>query len=129
MKKIFLLLSFLSFNLIFSQEEIAPEHIVQEQVEAYNNKDIEAFLATYSDDIEIYNFPNSLSMKGKEEMREVYSEMFDSVKVLHCEIKKRIIINNKVIDHEYVKFDDNFSTVVAIYEVKNDKIIKVTFVR
>lgn len=129
MKKIFFILFFVGVQFSFSQEVISPETIVQKQVEAYNNKDIEAFLETYSDDIEIYNFPNSLIMKGKEEMRDVYSEMFDSVKELHCEIKKRIIINNKVIDHEYVKFDDNFSTVVAIYEVKNDKIIKVTFVR
>lgn len=129
MKKIFLLSCFLSFNLIFSQEKIAPENIVQEQVEAYNNKDIDAFLATYSDDIEIYNFPNTLNMKGKVEMREVYEDMFKRINVLHCEIKKRIIINDKVIDHEFVKFDENFSSVVAIYEVKNNKIIKVTFVR
>lgn len=129
MKKILFILFFVGVQFSFSQEVTTPETIVQKQVDAYNNKDIDAFLATYSDDIEIYNFPNLLSMKGKAEMREVYSEMFDRVKELHCEIKKRIIINNKVIDHEYVKFDDNFSTVVAIYEVKNDKIIKVTFVR
>lgn len=129
MKKIFFILFFVGVQFSFSQEVNTPETIVQKQVEAYNNKDIDAFLATYSDDIEIYNFPNILSMKGKTQMREVYSEMFERVKELHCEIKKRIIINNKVIDHEYVKFDDNFSSVVAIYEVKDGKIIKVTFVR
>lgn len=129
MKKILFILFFISIQLSFSQEENAPEIIVQKQVEAYNNKDIDVFLATYSDDIEIYNFPNILTMKGKNEMREVYSEMFDTIKELHCEIKKRIIINNKVIDHEFVKFDDGFSNVVAIYEIKNYKISKVTFVR
>lgn len=129
MKKILFILFFISIQLSFSKEENAPEIIVQKQVEAYNNKDIDVFLATYSDDIEIYNFPNILTMKGKNEMREVYSEMFDTIKELHCEIKKRIIINNKVIDHEFVKFDDGFSNVVAIYEIKNYKISKVTFVR
>ena len=129
MKKILFILCCFSVQFSFSQEENEPEIVVQKQVEAYNNKDIEAFLETYSDAVEIYNFPNTLSMKGKDEMREVYAEMFDGIKELHCEIKKRIIINNKVIDHEFVKFDANFSSVVAIYEVKEGKIIKVTFVR
>ena len=106
-----------------------PEEIVQRQVNAYNAKNIEVFLNTYSDDVKIYNFPEVLSIEGKENMRERYSAMFDRVQNLYCEIKNRIVLGNKVIDHEHVHFGDEYSDVIAIYEVENGKIAKVTFLR
>lgn len=55
--------------------------------------------------------------------------MFDRITNLYCEIKKRIVINNKVIDQENVRINDRFLSAVAMYEVTNRKISKVTFVR
>jgi hypothetical protein len=56
---------------------------------AYNFRNIEAFLATYSDDIEVYEDKDHLLYcKGKEEMRKIYSKRFDNTPGLHCEILK-----------------------------------------
>lgn len=104
-----------------------PEMLVQRQLNAYNARNIDAFLATYSDNVELYNFPDSAMGKGKEMMRSVYGNMFKNVKYLHCEIVDRIKLNNTIIDHERVKFDDKVVEAVAIYEVKDGKIVKVTF--
>ncbi|HYC86184.1 MAG TPA: nuclear transport factor 2 family protein, partial [Chryseosolibacter sp.] len=104
-----------------------PEMLVQRQVNAYNARDIDAFLDTYSDHVELYDFPDSLIGRGKEQMRGMYSEMFRKVDDLHCQIVNRIRLNNTIIDHERVRFNNKFVQAVAIYEVKDGKIVKVTF--
>ncbi|MFD2561380.1 amidohydrolase family protein [Aquimarina rubra] len=106
-----------------------PEQIVQRQVNAYNARNIDAFMNTYADDIKIFNFPDELSMSGKEEMRNSFQSMFEKVPNLYCEIKNRIVLGNKVVDREYVRFGERYSNVIAIYEVENGKISKVTFLR
>lgn len=104
-----------------------PEMTVQRQLNAYNARSLEAFLDTYSDDVELYNFPNKLISKGKEALRSTYGEMFRNLKYLHCKIEKRIVLGNKIIDHERVKFNDQTVQAVAVYEVENGKIVRVTF--
>ncbi|MGK0252522.1 MAG: hypothetical protein ACI81G_001962, partial [Gammaproteobacteria bacterium] len=85
-----------------SQEEEITEQIVQKQLDAYNARDIDAFMNTYSDDIKLYNHPSELSSEGQIAMREGYAGYFKNTKDLHCEIKNRIVIGNKVIDQGYI---------------------------
>jgi len=106
-----------------------PEQIVQRQVNAYNARDIEAFLDTYSEDVEIYNENGEMTMKGHEQMRASYAGMFQSVPNLYCNIENRIAYNNKVVDKELVRFNDRYAEVIAVYEVTDGKISKVTFLR
>jgi imidazolonepropionase-like amidohydrolase len=106
----------------------SPEAIVQRQLNAYNARDIDAFMDTYSEDVELYDFPNKLTGKGKENMRKGYEGFFKNVPNLYCEIEKRIVIGNKVIDHEKVRAGTKTLTAVAVYEVENGKIKKVTFI-
>ncbi|AQX10459.1 amidohydrolase family protein [Elizabethkingia ursingii] len=110
---------------------ITPELLVQQQLNAYNARNIEAFLEPYSDDVEIYTFPNTLISKGKDGMRKSYTEMFTKLPNLHCELKGRIVQGNIVIDRESVsgiRSNTNVE-VTAVYEIKNHKIIKVYFIR
>ena len=53
--------------------------------------------------------------------------MFRKLNYLHCEIVGRIKLNNTIIDHERVKFDDKIFDGIAIYDVRGGKIVKVTF--
>ena len=55
-----------------------PERVVQEQVEAYNRHDIEAFLKTYSPEVKVFEFPDTLRFSGHEAMRERYGKLFKS---------------------------------------------------
>ena len=104
----------------------SPEEIVQRQVNAYNARNLDAFIDTYADEIEIYQ-DGKLVMKGREQMRKDY-DFLNKVPNLYCEIKNRIVINNKVIDKEKVRFGKQFIHAVAIYEIENGKIKKVTFI-
>ncbi|SHH42173.1 nuclear transport factor 2 family protein [Winogradskyella jejuensis] len=109
--------------------EISPEEIVQQQLDAYNARDIDAFMATYSNNIKLYNFPNELRTEGQEAMKNSYKGFFENTPDLNCKILKRIVTGNKVIDHELVTANGNTFRAVAIYEVENGLISKVTFVR
>jgi imidazolonepropionase-like amidohydrolase len=106
-----------------------PEDLAQRQLNAYNLRNIDAFLEPYADDIEVYTYPDQLQFKGKETMRTGYSKMFENTPNLHCELVDRIVQGNIVIDKERVLFGDKIIEAVAIYHIENNKIKKVYFVQ
>src|SRR5664279_1522966 len=81
---------------------ITPVMLVQQQLNAYNARSIDAFVAPYADDAELYQFPDKLIGKGKDAMRKAYSSIFSNFPDLHCEIKERIIQGGTIIDKEIV---------------------------
>lgn len=105
-----------------------PAELIQRQLNAYNFRNLEGFLDTYADNVEIYTFPDKLDYKGKEKMRQVYGDMFAKLPDLHCELSKRIVQGNFVIDKELVQFTDKIIEGTAIYHIENGKIDKVYFV-
>ncbi|TXE18780.1 amidohydrolase family protein [Psychroserpens burtonensis] len=106
-----------------------PEILVQRQLNGYNFRNIEAFLEPYAEDVELYGFPDTLLGKGKEAMRQNYSQMFENTPNLHCELVNRIVQGNTVIDQERVQRGDKFIDATVIYTIENEKIKKVYFVR
>ncbi len=105
------------------------EKIVQIQLEAYNNRDIDAFMATYASDIKLYDYPEKLKSVGQKSIRKSYDTFFKNTPDLHAYIKNRIVIGNKVIDEEQVTINGKIYNAVAIYEVENGIIKKVTFIQ
>jgi imidazolonepropionase-like amidohydrolase len=117
---------------IFKPDELiqdSPEDLAQRQLNAYNLRQIDAFLEPYAEDVEVYTFPDNLLYKGKETMRTQYSAMFDNVTNLHCELKERIVQGNIVIDKERVQFREQIVEAVAIYHIENHKIKRVYFIQ
>ena len=108
--------------------EISPEGIVQKQLDAYNVRDIDAFMATYTKDIKLYNFPNDLRSEGQKAMKNSYKGFFENTPDLNCKILYRIVTGNKVIDHELVTANGSTFKAIAVYEVENGLISKVTFI-
>ncbi|PWI30471.1 amidohydrolase [Flavobacteriaceae bacterium LYZ1037] len=116
---------------VFNPKDIVtetPEALVQRQLNGYNSRNIDAFLEPYADDVEIYNYPDQLLMKGKDNMRLGYTQMFESIPNLHCELKGRLIRGNVVIDQEYVKMGESIVEAIAIYHIEDNKIKKVYFI-
>ncbi|MBO6631886.1 MAG: nuclear transport factor 2 family protein, partial [Psychroserpens sp.] len=112
-----------------SNDSSSVEAIVQRNLEAYNAKNIDAFMSDYADDIKLYAYPNQLQTEGKDAMRKSYQSWFERAQGLNAAIKKRIVIGNKVIDEEEVTANGQTFHAVAIYEVNNGKITKVTFIQ
>jgi uncharacterized protein (TIGR02246 family) len=107
-----------------------PERIVQRQVEAYNARDLEAFLAHYAEDVEVFGFPAEPWMSGIDQFRERYGELFRNSPELHAEITTRIVRGPYVIDEERVTGMQDRPEVraVAIYEVRDGLIRRVWFI-
>lgn len=104
------------------------EKVVQDQLDAYNARNIKDFLKTFTNDVTVYNFPHELQFGGLDKMEEQYGSFFEATPDLNCEIKNRMVIGNKVIDEEFITLNGGNFSAVAIYEVENDKITKVTFI-
>ncbi|MBT8183446.1 MAG: nuclear transport factor 2 family protein, partial [Eudoraea sp.] len=105
------------------------ESIVQQQLDAYNKRDIDGFMGTYSKAVKLYNYPGELVSEGWGSMYKSYASFFKDSPDLNCEIMNRMVIGNKVIDEELISTNGSTFSAVAIYEIENDKIAKVTFLR
>jgi hypothetical protein len=106
----------------------SPVEVVDRQLAAYNARDLERFAATYSESIAIYRLPAlTPAIVGQAKLREVYAARFSSPD-LHAEIVNRIVLGNKVIDHERVRgIKDTPIEAVAAYEVEDGLIARVWF--
>lgn len=131
MKSVFFsLLLALTTTSLMAQTGEAAAKLAQQQLDGYNNRDIDAFLAPYSDTVKIYNHPKQLQFQGKEQMRARYAGMFQSTPYLHCTLVNRMVLGNVVIDQESVIFDKNRepARVMAMYKMAGGKIVEVYFI-
>ncbi|WP_373495191.1 nuclear transport factor 2 family protein [Aquiflexum sp.] len=111
--------------------ETIAEKLAQEQLEAYNKRDIEAFVLPYAANVKVFNFPSELLYEGRENMYELYGRMFARTPELHCKLVNRMVMGNTVIDQEEVTITKNEPPMraIAIYKIKDGKIAEVYFVK
>ncbi|MDX5479997.1 nuclear transport factor 2 family protein [Fontibacter flavus] len=132
-KNLIALLVFFLFGQVKAQKniEVISEKLAQEQLDAYNNRDIEAFILPYAEDVKVFNFPDQLMYQGRDEMYGLYGRMFSRTPDLHCRLVNRIVMGNTVIDQEEVTINKSEPPVkaIAIYKIKNGKIAEVYFMR
>ncbi len=104
-----------------------PAVVVQRQLDAFNAKDLDALLAIYADDAEMFEHPDKLLAKGTAALRERFAVRFQEPN-LHAALLHRIVAGDKVIDHERVTrtFPEGPGTIelTMIYEVKAGRIAR-----
>jgi hypothetical protein len=107
--------------------------LAQGQLEAYNQRDLEKFCLNYHPDVTAYRLATGdVICQGMPAFREVYKSRFDSSPRLHCELKSRIVLNDSILDEEWVTGVEGASApshVVAIYAFEDGLISKVWFAR
>jgi putative hydrolase of HD superfamily len=103
---------------------------VQKQLEAYNARDIDAFMPWWADDCQYYAFPNTLLAGSAEEIKMRHVERFKEPD-LYGNLLTRIVVGNVIVDHETVTrtFPQGKGEidVVCIYEIEDRKIAKAWF--
>lgn len=106
---------------------LTSEQVVQKQLDAYNARDIEALLAIYADDAQMFEHPSKLLASGSAQLRERFSVRFKEPD-LHARLCRRIVMGNIVVDHEEVtrNFPEGKGTLelIMIYEVQRGRITK-----
>lgn len=104
-----------------------PETVVQRQLDAYNARDVDALLAIYADDAQLFEHPATLLARGSAALRERFQARFQEPD-LHALLLQRMVMGNIVIDHERVtrNFPEGRGEIelVMIYEVAHNRITR-----
>ncbi|MEI6801675.1 MAG: nuclear transport factor 2 family protein [Burkholderiales bacterium] len=108
----------------------SSETVVQTQLDAYNAKDLDAWLDTYASDAKQFELGGKLLAQGHAEIRARTAQRFAEPN-LHAQLLKRVTMGNVVIDHETVTrtFPEGPGTVelVCVYVVSSGKIQSASF--
>lgn len=111
-------------------EYTSPELVVQRQLDAYNAKDMEAWLSTYAPDARQYELGGKQLAEGHEEIRARTNPRF-SEHNLHARLIRREVMGSVVIDHEDVTrtFPDGPGRIelVCVYVVERGLIRSASF--
>jgi hypothetical protein len=107
-----------------------PEVVVQRQLDAYNARDITAWLATYAGDAEQFELHGARLAKGHDEMRARMEARF-SEPDLHAQVLSRQVMGGVVVDHERItrNFPEGKGTIemLCVYEVAHGVIVRASF--
>ena len=110
--------------------ELEPAAFAQRQLNAYNARDLERFVAEYTDDVEVYRMPGSKPvLVGKAALADHYRDNRFNLQDPRARLVNRMAFGNKVIDQELVYgLPGGPVEAAAIYEVTEHGISKVWFV-
>lgn len=102
---------------------------VQRQLDAYNARDLERFVAEYSENVRVFRPPSPEPViVGKPALREHYARHRFGLPQLHARLLNRIISGDTVVDHEEVSgVQDGVLAAVAVYRVRDGLIEAVWF--
>jgi hypothetical protein len=106
---------------------ISPEAVVQCQLDAYNARDLDALIATYADDVQMFEHPATLLASGAAALRERMAVRLQEPD-LHAVLLNRMVMGNRVVDHERVTrtFPEGTGQIdmLMIYEVEHERIAR-----
>ncbi len=107
-----------------------PAGFAQRQLDAYNVRDLERFIDEYTDDVVAYRLGSAEPLlSGKAAFAEHYRKNRFTLPALRAELVNRMVLGNKVIDHERVfGVEPAPLDVAVIYEVTPAGICKVWFI-
>jgi hypothetical protein len=106
-----------------------PAEPVQRQLEAYNAKDLERFVAEYTEDVQVFRPPQTEPiLSGKKAFAEHYGKNRFTLPSLHAEVVNRMVVSNKVVDHERISgLQEGIVEAIVVYEVLDERIRTVWF--
>lgn len=108
----------------------APETVVQRQLDAFNARDLDGWLATYAPDAQQFELPGTLLASGHAAIRARSAPRFADP-ALHARLLQRAVMGRIVIDHEHVTRQlpegPGYVEMVCIYDVHEGRIRTASF--
>ena len=108
---------------------VAAEAVVQKQLEAYNARDIDAFMALMAEDCVAKDAVTGAVMaQGTQQLRQRYESRFKTD--VHSELLGRLCLGDVVVDREFITGlpDGAAADCLATYHCKDGKIVRMEFV-
>jgi len=98
---------------------LTPLQLAQRQLDAYNARDLDRFLANFSEDVRLYRMPAlEPVLMGKKEFGEFYASRRFNGPVLHAELISRTVLGNKVFNCERMRgLREHPIERIAVFEV------------
>ena len=105
-------------------------NITELQLDAYNEKNLDAFLNYYSDDYKAYMLETGqLITENKDHLHKIMSGMFETNKFAHSKVIESMKQGDLYVNREESvgHIPDKIITSITIYEVKDGKITQMWF--
>jgi hypothetical protein len=110
-------------------DSIAAVHVVQAFLDAYNARDIDAFIAFLADNV-VHEDDSATPLHGAAAVRNHYTPLFVRDVNQKSTLLGRVTLGNYVIDKEQITGRTNEPfTLVALYRVENGKITNLRLMR
>lgn len=112
-----------------ASNEMTPAELAQAQLDAYNAKDLDRFVACYAEDVRVWRLPDTEPrLQGREAFRASYAQGPFAAPQVQAEVSERIVMGNKVLDHEWVHGrGDTVQQVMVVYDCHGGLIRNVYF--
>lgn len=111
-------------------KQMEPVQLIQQQLDAYNSKNIKVWLACYHPEAVQLDFHGTVLASGHDEMQQRISLRFLEPD-LHAKLLNRMVMGDWVIDHELIQrnFPEGRGQVEMLcsYQVKQGLIVKALF--
>lgn len=101
--------------------------VVQRRTAAYNAHDIDAFIATYSENVRIYEYPDTFLGEGTQRLRDIFGPQFaqnDGSIIVH----RQDVLEQTVVSNETVTFYGTTEHNIGIYTVIDGLITEVRLI-
>ncbi len=104
---------------------------IERQLQAYNAHDADGFAASFTEDVEIEDLDGAVLMRGRDQVRSRYAELFAAQPDRQAEIVSRMRVGACVVDEERITGVGNEGLhALAIYRIAADGLIdRVRFIR
>jgi hypothetical protein len=108
--------------------ERTPEETVNANIEAYNARDIAAFIATYAPDAKFCKLDGTVLLADRAAIEGFHKPMFETVPSGRCAIPQRVVMGDFVVDHEHLTMDGRPDMhVMLISEVRDGLIVRASY--
>ncbi len=107
-----------------------PADPVQRQLDAYNARDLERFVAEYADDVRVFRPPATEPvLSGKAALAAHYANKRFNLPGLHAELVNRMVSGVTVVDHERIVGlpEGGVVEAIAVYRVADGLITAAWF--
>ena len=79
-----------------------PARVAERQIELFNRRDLDGFMALYAEDAEVLQLPSGRPvLQGKAAIRAHYAPMFSGPRLPKIRVAPRVVDGWFVLDHEY----------------------------
>lgn len=107
--------------------ERAALDVVARRTAAYNNHDIDAFIATYDENVRIYEYPDKLLGDGTERLRRIFGPQYSADDGLIV-VQAQHALEEVVVSDETVTFYGTTEHNIGVYTVKDGLIVEVRLI-